>query len=599
MMGERVAARERVRASRDGGDSQMRGFHSTEAGRAGRTPAALRSWMLAPVLVGAALASLPPSGCGGSSPGGSTPSEALPKGYFDVEVRDADSNELIPAKISVFDANEDSAAIIPGNSEGDLLRIKLNEIYLGRGTGRIHLYDGQWDLYFSHGIEYTVFKKHLDITYPVGTQKITLKRAVDTTGYVSADFHIHARPSFESSLQPGGLPTLEDRVITYLAEGVEIMGSSDHQCIVDYSSTIAQLGVGDRIGSLVGVEATPPITSYPSGDGNCSDYRFVPPPLFTEPGHWNAFPLDPGQSYDTTSDKGVNAATLYDRLRKLGAQGGDTPLIQLNHPFYELGFINIGWLQRRDYRFGAPIPFSNPLAPNAFLTEKSTEAGSKTRSIDFDAMELWSGGSYVYGIPARNAWFEFLNQGLLKVGTSNSDSHNTKITAGFPRNFVRLGTDDPSRATPRQVAAAVRSGKVVGTTGPFIRVLAGSAEPGDLVAAPSGSITLRVNVQAAPWVPVEEIRIYANGTLARQIAVGKSEKSVRFDKNVTLDLARDASIVIEAGSAIPADPTQEPPEPEIYRHVTTGTNGFRPIGFTNPLFVDVDGNGSFDPPGLS
>ncbi len=29
------------------------------------------------------------------------------------------------------------------------------------------------------------------------------------------------------------------------------------------------------------------------------------------------------------------------------------------------------------------------------------------------------------------------------------------------------------------------------------------------------------------------------------------------------------------------------------------TPGFPPIGFTNPIFVDVDGNGKFDPPGLS
>ncbi len=213
-------------------------------------------------------------------------------------------------------------------------------------------------------------------------------------------------------------------------------------------------------------------------------------------------------------------------------------------------------------------------------------------------MELWSGGSYVYGIPARNAWFEFLNQGLLKIGTSNSDSHNTKITAGYPRNFVHIGTDDPSRVTPKQIAAAVRSGKVAGTTGPFVRVFAGASEPGDLVAASNGSISLRVNVQAAPWVPVEQVRIYTNGTLAREIPVSNGDKAVRYDKNVTLDLARDAWVVVEAGAALPSDPSQEPAEPDVYKHITVGTNGFRPIGFTNPLFVDVDGNGKFDAPGL-
>ena len=33
--------------------------------------------------------------------------------------------------------------------------------------------------------------------------------------------------------------------------------------------------------------------------------------------------------------------------------------------------------------------------------------------------------------------------------------------------------------------------------------------------------------------------------------------------------------------------------------VTASENGVRALGFTNALFVDVDGNASFDPPGVS
>jgi hypothetical protein len=75
---------------------------------------------------------------------------------------------------------------------------------------------------------------------------------------------------------------------------------------------------------------------------------------------------------------------------------------------------------------------------------------------------------------------------------------------------------------------------------------------------------LSIRVSAAPWVPVDEIRIVVNGRVARTLSAELSHPSdpfgadgiVRFEGEVALseilpDGDRDAYIVVEAGTALP------------------------------------------------
>ncbi len=523
-----------------------------------------------------------------------------------VEVRDSATGLLIPAKISVY--NSAGSIVILGTSTGGTLATYFqNHVFMGAGTATLDMPPGVFDIWASRGIEWTAVHQTYDTSAP-HPLSFTLTRAVDTTGYLAADFHIHARPSFESALQTPPLPPLPDRVLQYMTEGIEIMTSADHDCVVDYSPVITSLGLGSLVTSIIGAEATPGLNAYPDGNGNCDQMIGGSTPGTAENGHWNAFPVAPNAFYVTDADN-TNAATLYDYLHGLG---DSNTLIQLNHPYFKTGTADIGWLDKKPYDPTVAIPATyngDTKATNMFLRQPSTVPGSLAQGVDFDTLEMWSGGAVAQGRSTRAAWFSLLNQGFLKVATANGDSHNTLRSGGYPRSMVYLGTDSPASVTPAQVVAAVRAGRVIGTTGPIPTITVDGVGMGGLVQDGDGTVDVGITVQAAPWVPVQEIRIVVNGNVVQTIPLTAQNPppAVRYSGTVPVTITKDSWILIEAGDPFPADPNAEPPIPYEYSRVTCGapmqlastnTQGFTPLSFTNPVFVDFDGNGRFDPPGL-
>ena len=116
--------------------------------------------------------------------------------------------------------------------------------------------------------------------------------------------------------------------------------------------------------------------------------------------------------------------------------------------------------------------------------------------------------------------------------------------------------------------------------------------------AVSGNVDLRVQVQAACWIPVEEVRVFANGVLVMRIPLTSPCPPVmRFDVTLPFHPTRDTYYVVEAGQDMGPDAIGEPPLPQGAISVIEPL--VRTLAFTNPVFVDVDGNGVFDPPGLT
>jgi hypothetical protein len=139
------------------------------------------------------------------------------------------------------------------------------------------------------------------------------------------------------------------------------------------------------------------------------------------------------------------------------------------------------------------------------------------------------------------------------------------------------------------------------TTGPlFTRFDVNGGMMGDLVAAPDGKVRIGIRVEAAPWIPVEEVRVLVNGEViqrfqnlprpeAGQISRLRTELERTFD--------RDSFVTLEAGAMLPDDPEAPNPLPgSDYTEIIAP--GFVPMAFANPVYVDVNGNGKFDPPGL-
>jgi hypothetical protein len=231
--------------------------------------------------------------------------------------------------------------------------------------------------------------------------------------------------------------------------------------------------------------------------------------------------------------------------------------------------------------------------PNNLLLKKNA-AG--IRDIDFDAMELLNGNAYDQYLLLKNDWFSLLNQGFSKTATANSDTHIKAQLAGYPRNYILLDKPDSERADEHVLVEQIRNQHVFCTTGPIIHFkVNNSALPGDLITPEHNAVAIKVEVLAVPWVPLDEIRIYSNGRQAAQYPVESKTDIVRFQRDIPLTLDRDAWLVVEAVASNGNNVQIPQPPGGLYNIIAPS---FVPLAFTNPIFVDIDGNGQFDPPGI-
>src|SRR5205085_6290872 len=119
----------------------------------------------------------------------------------------------------------------------------------------------------SRGFEYDL--QSADVTLVAGENPpldFTLTRVVDTTGYLSADFHLHAQASADSD-EPN-----VHKVHAFAAEGLEVPVSTDHEFITDYRPFAAQEGLLDYMLPAIGEEVS--TTTF----GHIQGY-----PLFLDP----------------------------------------------------------------------------------------------------------------------------------------------------------------------------------------------------------------------------------------------------------------------------------------------------------------------------
>src|SRR6185369_7984784 len=93
-----------------------------------------------------------------------------------------------------------------------------------------------------------------------------IARVVDTTGFVSSDFHVHGLNSTDSRIGN------RDRVMQYAGEGVENIVMTDHGGRTDLKPMIAQLQLSPFVTATIGEE----ITSWEYGHFNGYPFDLVP-----------------------------------------------------------------------------------------------------------------------------------------------------------------------------------------------------------------------------------------------------------------------------------------------------------------------------------
>jgi hypothetical protein len=224
------------------------------------------------------------------------------------------------------------------------------------GKFDIPLQAGNYQFVVSHGPEYGILNQTLLLTD--GDNKpltATLKREVNTAGWVATDFHLHAEPSFDS-----GMP-LATRVATIAAEGLEYVASTDHDVLSNYQPFIQEFGIQEWLKAVVGSE----VSTLEIG-------HYIGFPL-----KYNALDLPSHGSVDWYCDQSQQIVNAI--LAKSGFTSDDQPSTIVAHP--RDGFL--GWAAQ-----GGVNAYS---LTRALGQLENANPVLRTMGCDFDAMELYNG----------------------------------------------------------------------------------------------------------------------------------------------------------------------------------------------------------------
>jgi hypothetical protein len=448
--------------------------------------------------------------------------ERLPKaGKLRWRIRDKNEDAPLPAKLIVRGRKKTETPNWGEDPEGGAAR---HFIYT-HADGEIAIPPGDYEVSAYRGFEYTRHVEKIVVkTDAAVTIEAKLERVVDTGGWISADLHVHAMPSWDAPA------TLNERVLSLAGVGVEVGVATDHNAVTDYGPAITSLGLASHVASLVGDEVTTEETML---------------------GHFNVFPLEPGS--EPIAHEHVHPHDLFEVARRR-ANGG---VIQVNHPrMGDIGYFELLHMDRGD------VP---GWAGRATLGDMS-----------FDAIEVFSGDHFADIDEVRwvlDDWFALLEAGLRHTATGNSDSHKVAYQdAGMPRNWVAIDRDTPATFDLSTFITAIRQAKVVVSSGPFVRFTTetnGLAHGiGDTI--DPGARDFAVRVEAPPWIDVSTVELIRRGHVIKRWKV-TGDETTRLDVKHRVEVTSgDWLLVLVSGDKSMRN---------TYR------KNAKPFAFTNPIWV--------------
>ncbi|CAN92601.1 hypothetical protein predicted by Glimmer/Critica [Sorangium cellulosum So ce56] len=643
-----------------------------------------------------------------------------------VRYRVADeAGQRVPAKLA-FASLDEAGRRLPGDGRR---RVYLGDGRLGNGNraveitatgeGEVEIEPGRYQITVSRGIEYGIYVER-DVTLAPGRTfqlDATLVREVDTSGWMSADMHLHSEPSFDSGM------ALARRVATAAAEGVELAVSTDHDVETDYQPTARALGLAPHLATAIGAEITTleqghfigfPLgydeldvpghgahdwTCEPggaildairaSGDGTVAPLTIVAhprdgffgyidqlgvdtytmgrTPTFLEENNpvfrtascaFDAMEVINGKRFDLVRTPSVAEVVDWNRcLARLNAAGSAA---EIEAACPEVA----GWLRAPCAAASAPggAPGAGAAAAAIAVAVSDCKRRARTelawalmkrilaRTPDEQANDWgFSGttsdsqdlcGPAALGddpVPedARDApctyragqvddYFRYLERGFAPAQIASSDSHDGSKEPGFPRTYFRSATDSPAALETPAAVESLRGAHAFATYGPFIRATIRGKTYGEVAAASAGeSLELLFDVQTASWFGVDRVEIYLNGGMVRLLkpamppsAIVDVRGKVTFtapdrdswvviiamgleDRNLMSPVSLDvpfgeiqlSRLAGDAFGRIPALSALFAPTPTV-----PDWSPVPPYAITNPITIDVDGNGRYDAP---
>ncbi|MEX2410045.1 MAG: CehA/McbA family metallohydrolase [Candidatus Paceibacterota bacterium] len=465
------------------------------------------------------------------------------------QVIESESNQRLPVKIEFRGMNG-----TPDPYLGSINRAEgaANYYYaINKDDFQIPVRPGQYAVIISHGPEYDVVTKQIELKHgDIKSISAELNRAFTSKGWVIADFHNHTSISGDNDSE------FKSRIINLAGAGIEFAPATEHNLITSYTDEIKRIGLQEYLASAAGIE----LTGYPGGGSQ-------------GPNHQNAFPLtiQTGKQGGGFSDIGIKA-NPYDQMKALLEYNkSEFKFVQHNHP-------NIPWLYFDKNRDGT--------LDDGFGTRELTDAveiqDEMYRILDVTSDIQEDKESRVF------YWLQMLNQGDKIFGTTTSDGHTVGPRTGERFIYVKSKYDKPIQIDPKNIAMNAKGGHMVMSNGPFINLDINGYFAGDEIKGPLNEVDIYLEVYGNNQVEIERVQILINGRQDKNLNFTKIKRpdlfyktGLQFKHTFQYKLDIDSHmIVVATGSG-----------KTFYRDLTSVPELNVPTAITNPIFIDVNGDG--------
>ncbi len=414
-----------------------------------------------------------------------------------IKTRIVDSKGVaIPAKIQVIGTDPTPSPNWGPDSADTAVR---NLLYTANGQASAPLPPGKYTVIASHGPEYDAVTQTIELK-PGQTATIDaqLVRSVDTTGWVSGEFHSHSSPSGDNISSQLG------RVQNLLAENLEFAPCTEHNRVDTYAPHLQRLDATRLMATCTGIELTG-----------------VPLPV----NHQNAFPMKRTPHVQDGGGPTPDIDPIIQIERLAGWDSGSDKVVQMNHP-------NLPQIMGdRDLDGKADDGFRRMLDVMDIVEIHPLERIFSVPSADAPVKERGENRCYY--------WMQLLNLGYRKPAVVNTDAHYNWHGSGWMRNYIASSTDDPAKITTEEMLAAIQRGRMVMTTAPFLQVELRSnvdgkalrAISGDVVSLKGSSAKLYVRVQCANWYDINRVQVFLNGRAVEELNFTRGKQPDKFAAN--------------------------------------------------------------------
>ncbi len=373
--------------------------------------------------------------------------------------------------------------------------------YTRTGGGSINLPEGEYRVTASHGPEYSIDTKEIEIDEGDSVELLfRLEHASPSGDLVAVDLHQRTAASLDCGT------TLDELIAASDAAGLDAMVICDRGIAhreVELNREGGPLVIGGEAVVLPGV------------------------------GSFGIFPLTRENEIKVVGPDGAAGKSPESALRIFHRAGGN-PIVQLNTPR----------LPGQGYFESMGIDPVTGLSTNI------------ETSFHFDLVEVASGTRLDLAASVLRDWFHLLNLGeeAFATGTSGAGSLDPG-SVGIPRCYLDL--QGQPRST-ESIVEALRRGRFFVTTAPLLDVTVnGKGRPGDLVAGGDGLVDLNIRVDAPAWVDVSQVRAFANGSIVAESNIGLSGAETHVQMNESLAIYQDTWIVVVVTGREPLDEIAE------------------------------------------